>query len=461
MAKTRRFGLGERVGWLRRTDVDSEMWPEESFGGVSDEQFWDDMSSDKPLANTARPAQPDGESRPRPEPRSARPGQSRLGQLPGSSSAVSPADRSSDRPGDRTAALPVHVQSAPPPQAAATQAFPAAAQQAAGPRTGPQPAYTGPQSAYTGPQAAYTGPQSAYTGPQPASTGRQSAYSGPQPTYTGPQTGPPTGPLPVRSATPRPGTQPQAYPQPQPISQYAAPAQASPPAQSLPPTQGLPTMKALPGSGAQPVSRGRHSAGHGAGHSTGHSAGDDPLTSDKFSQRSAPDGRSYQAARRTRDLTREQYDAVLAQETQTFTMSDGDGGSGAYPIQPLPANASKPRRRHASDHSFGNDSYGRDGNGTVGHVSPYSQQAPPGQPSNNPPYGDNNYDGYDYGPRGGQASEPRRARDTAQRDAGARDAGARDTAGRDGAVRDGYGRLTRPVYPDKRGPYDPRGGDRR
>ena len=40
--------------------------------------------------------------------------------------------------------------------------------------------------------------------------------------------------------------------------------------------------------------------------------------SDKFSLRSAPDGRSYQAARRSRDLTREQYEAALAQETQTF-----------------------------------------------------------------------------------------------------------------------------------------------
>jgi hypothetical protein len=32
------------------------MWPAESFGGVSDEQFWDDMASDKPLATTARTA---------------------------------------------------------------------------------------------------------------------------------------------------------------------------------------------------------------------------------------------------------------------------------------------------------------------------------------------------------------------------------------------------------------------
>jgi hypothetical protein len=452
VAKTRRFGLGERVGWLRRNDVDSEMWPEESFGGVSDEQFWDDMSSDKPLASTARPAQPDGDSRPRPEPRSARPGQSRLSQLPGNGPAPSPADRSNDR----TAAQPA-------PQAA-TQAFPVAAQQASGSRTGPQPAYTGPQSAYTGPQSAYTGPQPAYTGPQSAPTSRQSAHSGPQPAYSGPQpahTGPQTGPLPVRSATARPAAT-QAYPQPQPLPQYAAPAQAGPPAQSLPPTQGLPALKSLPGTGAQPASRGRHSAGPGAGPGAGHgagpstganaslSAGEDPLTSDKFSVRSAPDGRSYQAARRSRDrdLSREQYDAALSQETQTFSMIDTDGGSGSYPVQPLPANGGDPRRRHANDRSYGSDSYGRDGNGTAGHAYPYSQQAPP---SNTPPYGES-YD--DYGTRGGRASEPPRSRDiAAPRDIPARDA-------RDGG-RESYGRLARPVYPDKRGPYDPRGGDRR
>src|SRR5579872_4322416 len=75
VAKSRgRFGITERVGWLRRTDVDEEMWPAEAFGGVSDEQFWDDLSSDKPLATKARTAQPDGDSRrrvpftPRPAP---------------------------------------------------------------------------------------------------------------------------------------------------------------------------------------------------------------------------------------------------------------------------------------------------------------------------------------------------------------------------------------------------------
>jgi hypothetical protein len=55
-----------RVGWRKGTDVDEEMWPVEGFGGVSDEQFWDDLASDKPLATTARAAQPESVARRRP-----------------------------------------------------------------------------------------------------------------------------------------------------------------------------------------------------------------------------------------------------------------------------------------------------------------------------------------------------------------------------------------------------------
>ena len=47
-----------RVGWRKGSDVDEELWPVEEFGGVSDEQFWDDLATDKPLATTARTAQP-------------------------------------------------------------------------------------------------------------------------------------------------------------------------------------------------------------------------------------------------------------------------------------------------------------------------------------------------------------------------------------------------------------------
>jgi hypothetical protein len=400
VAKTRRFGLSERVGWLRKGDVDSEMWPEESFGGVSDEQFWDDLSADKPLANTARTAQPEGESRPRP----ARPGRSRLAPLPGGN------------PG----AAPAHGQQ-PAQGQAATQAFPVGGQHASGSRTGPQVAFTGSHAPYSGPPSAHTGPQAAvHTGPQPA------VPTGPQPMYT--------GPLPTRPAASRPGSQPPAYhqsqPQPyqsQPLAQHIPPAQAMPPAQSLPPTQGLPTLMALPSGGSsaasaaaasgggQPVPRGRHS-------SRPSGAGDDPLTSDKFSLRSAPDGRSYQAARRSRNMTREQYEAAIAQETQTFSMSDDNG----YPAQ----TGGDPRRRYGDARPSESGPYGRDG-----QPYPYPQQ-----PENQASSYDDDFDSRDYGTR----NEPRRANP------------ARDASGRHG-----YGRPARPVYPDARGPYDPRGGDRR
>ena len=48
-----------RKGFRKGADLDEELWPAESFGGVSDEQFWDDLASDKPLATTARTAQQD------------------------------------------------------------------------------------------------------------------------------------------------------------------------------------------------------------------------------------------------------------------------------------------------------------------------------------------------------------------------------------------------------------------
>jgi hypothetical protein len=55
-----------RKGFRKGADLDEELWPTETFGGVSDEQFWDDLASDKPLATTARTAQQDspGKSRP-------------------------------------------------------------------------------------------------------------------------------------------------------------------------------------------------------------------------------------------------------------------------------------------------------------------------------------------------------------------------------------------------------------
>jgi len=64
-------GPRRRVAWRKGTDIDQEFWPIEVFGGVSDEQFWDDLAADKPLAATARTAQAD--SGPRTQPARAYP----------------------------------------------------------------------------------------------------------------------------------------------------------------------------------------------------------------------------------------------------------------------------------------------------------------------------------------------------------------------------------------------------
>ena len=55
-----------RMGWRKGTDIDEEMWPTEAFGGLSDDQFWDDLASDKPLTTTARTAHQDSGARNRP-----------------------------------------------------------------------------------------------------------------------------------------------------------------------------------------------------------------------------------------------------------------------------------------------------------------------------------------------------------------------------------------------------------
>jgi hypothetical protein len=102
-----------RVGWRNGADVDRELWPVEAFGGVTDEQFWDDLAADKPLASTARTARPDSGSRgrrpnggPRPDGRPAGPG------------AYSPP---LSGPADRTAVQPIQAA----PVLASTPAQPA------------------------------------------------------------------------------------------------------------------------------------------------------------------------------------------------------------------------------------------------------------------------------------------------------------------------------------------------
>jgi hypothetical protein len=133
-AKSRR-----RVGWRKGSDVDEEMWPVEGFGGVSDEQFWDDMAADKPLATTARTAQPEAAARRRPGPLpDVRPAD---GRVPGDSAggrgggwgavAEGPGTHPQPRlgPDDRTAIHP--AQAAAPPSPTATQPVRAVQQPAA------------------------------------------------------------------------------------------------------------------------------------------------------------------------------------------------------------------------------------------------------------------------------------------------------------------------------------------
>ena len=126
-----------RVAWRKGSDVDEELWPTEAFGGVSDEQFWNDMAADKPLATTARTAQPDRSARRRP------PGGGPLPDLyPADNrgradgrrgTAEGPGTHPQPRlgPDDRTAVQPVQAGTQPSPTSpSATQPYPSATQPA-------------------------------------------------------------------------------------------------------------------------------------------------------------------------------------------------------------------------------------------------------------------------------------------------------------------------------------------
>jgi hypothetical protein len=124
-----------RVAWRKGSDVDEELWPAASFGGVSDEQFWDDLASDKPLATTARPAQADAAARPTPRQRGPlpelRPGAGRapmLGNSAHGASAEGPSTNPQPRlaPDDRTAIQPAVPPPASPTSPMATQPYPMA-----------------------------------------------------------------------------------------------------------------------------------------------------------------------------------------------------------------------------------------------------------------------------------------------------------------------------------------------
>ena len=148
-----------RVSWRKGSDVDEEMWPVEAFGGVSDEQFWDDMASDKPLTTTARTAQPETVARRRPPNAGPLPDlYPRDGRARGDGVATGAGTNPQPRlaPDDRTAIQPAvppvqaGLSSSPTgpvatqPYPTATQPSPAAAQPT---RVAPQPARAAQQPA--------------------------------------------------------------------------------------------------------------------------------------------------------------------------------------------------------------------------------------------------------------------------------------------------------------------------
>ena len=283
-----------RVGFRKGADVDEELWPAESFGGVSDEQFWDDLASDKPLTTTARTAQQDPGTRNRP------------------------------------------FEAVPPSAGRPSAGRPSAGRPSAG----------------------------------LLSAGRPSAG-------TPPVAGPPAATQPVQSMT----------------SQVPG---ATQPVRTAAGTSQLMSAPSRPVNGSQPVSAAAQPAETRGRRRASRSDDEDPLTSAAFSLRSSGpvDGRS---SRRSRDMTREQYDAAVTQETQTFTAAETEAASGGYPggVPPLrrsesPADRSKADR---SPSSYSGTSYGDPSSVT--------------QAMNTPPYGEN----YGYG-SGGSSAQPAQSDDT-------------------------------------------------
>ena len=217
-----------RVGFRKGADVDEELWPAESFGGVSDEQFWNDMASDKPLTTTARTAQQDPRTRNRP------------------------------------------FDAVPPPTA------------------------------------------TKFTATKPTATK-------------------PIATQPVQRMTPQvPGVT-----QPVRLAAGTSPLTSAPSQPTSAPSQ--------PTSAAQPAeTRGRRRARR--------SDDEDPLTSAAFSLRSSGpvDGRS---SRRSPDMPREQYDATVTQETQTFSAAETEAASSGYPGGVPPFRQSERRQNGTRSHA--------------------------------------------------------------------------------------------------------------
>ncbi len=420
-----------RVGFRKGAEVDEELWPTETFGGVTDEQFWDDMASDKPLATTARtaaPADPGSRRRlpevaPRPNGRDS----DDRGRLDGSRMA-----------GGGSGSYPLPVGRPGPAD-----------------RTASQPIQTGPQRIQTGPQSIPTGPQPIPMGTQPMQVGTQ--------------------PVPVATRSYQPGTTPQPYPGPAPSYQ---------PATQPAPVMGVAGQGTRGGMPADRRGRGRHANGTDSG--AGPVAGEDPLTSAAYALRppGAVDGRS-QSPRRSRDLSREQYEAAVSQETQTFSLSDTQAATGGYPggVPPLrqyelpaagpggPNSLNGYGNGRAADYRtdggrsdtgrhdpYRSDPYWSGGRpdplrtaeaygSTDGHPYPERPYGDPSQSASTPPYGET----YGYGYPASPVDDPRPPN------------GTRGTSGQGRSGANGGGTGAYPAHPagnGYRGSYDPRANGR-
>ena len=316
-----------RVGFRKGADVDEELWPAESFGGVSDEQFWDDLASDKPLTTTARTAQQNPGARNRP-----------FDTLP--PTATAPAAKP----------LTAKPLTAKPPTAKPPTAKPPTAKPpTAKPPTAKPPTAKPP----TAKPPTATQPVQSMTSQVPGATQPVRAVGGP-----GPLTSAPSQPVSAPSQPVSAPSQPVSAPS-QPVSAAAQPAET----------------------------RRRRRAGR--------SDDEDPLTSAAFALRSSGpvDGRS---SRRSRDMSRDQYDTTVAQETQTFSAAEIEAASAGYPGGVPPFRQSELSAGGRSPSSYSGTTYG-----DPSSVTPAM---------NTPPYGENY--GYGSGASPAQPDDPRRQNGT-------------------------------------------------
>jgi hypothetical protein len=145
-------------------------------------------------------------------------------------------------------------------------------------------------------------------------------------------------------------------------------------------------------------------------------------------------------------MTREQYDAAVAQETQTFSLADKEAASGGYPVGVPPFRQSEP------------PASGRASEARASRTAPYPYSGTPyGDPSsvtqsvNTPPYGAS----YGYGNPAAQADDPRRQNGTRNpaRHAGRGEA---NRAPRQAYPQDDYQGTGRYQGNGRPAPYDPR-----